>query len=174
MTVTDTLPRYVSVTALPTGTDWTCSTGTITVSTILYHTVICTYRKALLGYTVAPVITVPAKLDSTVPSGSELRNIAYVCRAGSTIPECNPGCIDPNNPTCTPPPPPPNCSPRPGSPYYDPACVIPTPPTSPSVSIKKYAGGLDGQTATGALPVTPGATFNYTYEVRNTGSGTAT
>lgn len=161
MTVTDTLPRYVSVTALPTGTDWTCSTGTITVSTILYHTVICTYRKALLGYTVAPVITVPAKLDSTVPSGSELRNIAYVCRAGSTIPECNPGCIDPNNPTCTPPPPPPNCSPRPGSPDYDPACVVPnsTPSCgnlgsfpsgstlSPSIDVTYTCS------ATGAIPV---------------------
>ena len=124
VTVTDTFPQYVSVTAVPTGTDWTCAKGTKVVSGITYHTVICTYNKPLLAGATAPVVTVPALLDPATPSGSALRNIAYVCRVGATTPECNPGCIDPNNPSCNPPPPPPNCDPLPGSPNYDPACVV--------------------------------------------------
>ena len=124
VTITDTFPRYVSVTAVPTGTDWNCAKGTKTASGITYHTVICTYTKPLLANTTAPVVTVPAMLDPATPSGSALRNIAYVCRNGVTTPECNPGCLDPNNPSCNPPPPPPNCDPMPGSPNYDPACVV--------------------------------------------------
>ena len=48
------------------------------------------------------------------------------------------------------------------------------PPTSSSVSIKKYAGTLDGQTATGALQVVPGSSFSYRYDVSNTGAVAAT
>ena len=32
VTVTDTFPRYISVTAVPTGTNWNCAKGTKTVS----------------------------------------------------------------------------------------------------------------------------------------------
>lgn len=40
--------------------------------------------------------------------------------------------------------------------------------------IKKYVESQDAQSITGAVNIAPGANFNYTYIVQNTGSGTAT
>jgi uncharacterized repeat protein (TIGR01451 family) len=173
VTITDTFPRYVSITAVPTGIDWTCTTGTKIVGTGSYATVICSYNKILTGGAIAPTVTVPAKVDILTPPGTALRNIAYVCRIGDTIPECNPTCIDPNNSACNPPPPPVDCSSPDVGPNKDPACVV-TPPGAPYVTIKKYAGTLDSQDATGALAVVPGTSFNYRYDVSNTGTVAAT
>ncbi len=167
VTVTDTFPRYISVTAVPTGTDWNCTKGTKVVTGITYHTVICSYTKPLLAGSTAPVVTVPAMVDAATPEGTALRNVAYVCRNGSTIPECNPGCIDPNNPSCNPPPPPPNCDPMPGSPNYDPACVVTG--SGFKLSVKKYVDYNDAQTTASGYIVSYGQLINYSIIVKNEG-----
>ena len=104
-------------------------------------------------------------LDPATPSGSALRNIAYVCRNGVTTPECNPGCLDPNNPSCNPPPPPPNCDPMPGSPNYDPACVVSG--SGFTISIKKYVDFNDAQTTSSGYIVSYGQLINYSLVVKN-------
>ena len=140
---------------------------------VVHATLVCTTPSLAAGATVS--ITVNATLALTTPANAQLRNIAYVCKQGDapTV-NCDPTCIvDPTHPRCNPPPPPPQCDPMPGSPNYDPACVV-TPPSASYVSIKKYAGTLDGQDATGALSVVPGGSFNYRYDVSNTGTVAAT
>jgi uncharacterized repeat protein (TIGR01451 family) len=124
VTVTDTFPRYVSVTAVPTGTDWTCTKGSKVVLSITYATVICTYTKTLAVGAPAPTITVPSLVDATTPTGTALRNVAYVCATGSTSPECTPVCKDANSTACTPPPPPVDCNGVDAGVSKDPACVI--------------------------------------------------
>ena len=114
---------------------------------VVYPTVVCTAASLAAGATIS--ITVNATLSASTPANAQLRNIAYVCKKGDapTV-NCDPTCIvDPTHPRCNPPPPPPDCDPMPGSPNYDPACVV-TPPSASYVSIKKYAGTLDGQDAT--------------------------
>ena len=114
------------------------------MASIVYPTVICTTSSVSAGSNIT--ITVNSTLSASTPSGTQIRNIAYVCKAGDTpTTTCNPACIDPNNPTCTPSPPPLDCSTVPSSPNYDPACVITPGTASPYISIKKYANSSDGQ-----------------------------
>ncbi len=128
--VTDTLPQYISLGTVSAPAGWTCLTGTKTVLSIIYPTIICTTPSLAAGASIS--ITVGATLSLATPPSSQLRNIVYVCKAGDTAtPTCNPTCTDPTNPACTPPPPPPNCDPMPASPNYDPACVVPN-PSAPS------------------------------------------
>lgn len=175
VTVTDTFPRYVSVTAVPTGTNWTCRKGTKTVASVVYHTVTCTYNIPLPAGATAPTVTVPVRLDPTTPLDAQIRNIAYVCDPEDPYspqnpndPRCNPDCIDPNDPKCTPPPPPNVCSDIPGHPNYDPACVVPAKPGM-DLAIKKYINSDDAQ-PNAPVALQNGSTFSYILRVQNVGT----
>lgn len=171
--VTDTLPQYTTLGTVTAPAGWTCNTGTKTVATITYPTVVCTTASLAPNTTVS--ITVGATLAAVIPTNTELRNIVYTCKTGDTPnANCTPGCIDPNNPACTPPPPPPNCNPIPGNPNYDPACIIITTPTT-NVSIKKYAKSIaTGDTESAPISIAQGETFSYFYQIQNTGAVAAT
>jgi len=74
--VTDILPAGLTLVSM-TGTGYTCSGGT------------CTAGAVLAAGADGPVITVTAKLDSSVTSGS-LKNVAYVAPVSTDGPETNP------------------------------------------------------------------------------------
>ena len=164
----------------PTG--WTCTQETKTVGSVTYPTIVCTTPSLAAGATVS--ITVNVTLASTTPANSQLRNVAYVCKAGDTpTVNCDPTCIvDPTNARCNPPPPPVDCNPMPGSPNYDPACVVTPPPSGPKCSssisgalsapISPTTPGLcDVGTMTGftmALPVLPDTTIRYVWKCEKT------
>ena len=169
--VTDTFPQYITLGTITAPSGWTCNKGTKVSSGTTYATVICSTPSLAANTTIS--ITVGATLAAVIPANTQLRNIVYVCKDGDTpTTKCVPGCIDPVNPTCTPPPPPPDCSPISGSPNYDPACVVLTHPKS-TVSIKKYANTQDGQIVSDALSLAQGSSFNYRYDVTSSGTTAA-
>lgn len=174
--VTDTLPQYTTLGAVTAPTGWTCATGSKTVATITYPTVICTTASLAPNTTVS--ITVWTTLAAVIPVSTELRNIVYTCKFGDAPnTNCTPGCTDPNNPACTPVPPPPNCNPIASNPNYDPACVIIV-NAAFDLSIKKFVNWSDAQAAVNAVDVASNTGFTYTLVVKNewpvTSTGTTT
>lgn len=171
VTVTDTFPFGVQVRGFDAPAGWTCNRGTKTIAGKIYHTAVC-HTPSMAPNTEARIV-VHSHLDYNYDGRTSLRNIAYVCRDEDTpTGNCNPDCVDPNDPNCTPPTPPVECSTIPGHPHYDPACIVPhTPPLD--LAIKKYINSHDAQ-PTDPVSLSPGSSFNYIMKVQNVGSVTAT
>ena len=183
VTVTDTFPLGVEVTGFKNiPANWTCNYGSKIVDGKKRSTTICQTPTMAAETTVdiivnARMLTEIEKLVSAGTLTLGLRNIAYICseetpgvNPSGNNPVCEPKCVDPNNPKCTPPVPPEECSPIPGHPLYDPACIIPS--SGLDLAIKKYINTSDAQPGS---PVTMNTNteFDYILKVR-VKSGTST
>lgn len=163
----DTFPDYISwngnVTIKnPSGadvtSDWTCVKGTYPGTTRV--TLVCTKNTPLPARSGKYTFTIPVKLDPAAPTGTDLRNIAYICADNDSNPDdCTNTPPDPPDSDCDDPLPP-------GVPR-DPACVEVGGNFDLSVQKKVKSDDVFAR-------VNPTEDFDYTIIVTNNGTGSST
>lgn len=154
-TVKDVLPAGVESTGNPYGNGWNCA--------LQGKSLTCTTNAEVSTGNYFPEILVPVRVtategtvrnDATVHNPNEKPNSCYTDNRMPSGSEqsCE---RDPKN--------------------TDPAVFVVEKPQEkkPLLQIKKYAKGSDAQTASGAVRIAPGEAYDYTFEVRNIGTGDA-
>ena len=187
--VKDTLPAYLTylgaITVMsPTGadvsTDWTCTKGSqiFPGETVTRITLVCSKKTDLPANSGLYTFSVPVVLATYAPVNINMQNVVYVCAdnvvANPTGPNGEVICGNVNPP---PPPPPAQCDQTNPNSQKDPACIVVT-GIGFDLSLKKYIGTNDAQTAALGVSTTTNAPLNYIIRVTNSGpvssSGTTT
>lgn len=172
--VKDTLPEYLSWQAGtnitvkdPSGTDvtadWTCTKSTYGTTTRI--ALVCTKKTPLPANSGKYTFTVPVTLASNAKVTS-MQNVVYACAKDQANNPKGPNgeeiCGNVNPP---PPPPTDQCDKTVPGAQKDPACIVPVVPGF-DLSIKKYIGSEDADTAPG-VNVTNGSSITYRLIVTN-------
>ncbi len=187
--VKDTLPSYLTFSGAitvknPAGvdvsSDWTCVQGSqiFAPETISRITLVCSKKTDLPANSGLYTFTIPVVLATTAPVAVNMQNVVYACVANQVGNPTGPnGEVICDNVNPPPPPPPGQCDKTNPNSQKDPACIVVT-GIGFDLSLKKYIGTNDAQTAALGVSTTTNAPLNYIIRVTNSGpvssSGTTT
>jgi uncharacterized repeat protein (TIGR01451 family) len=178
--VKDTLPSYLTYSGTirvtdPAGTDVTADWTTLTGSTVFVGETLPRIWLVLSKKTDLPAnsglytFTIPVVLATTAPVFVNMQNVVYACAANVVANPTGPnGEVICGNVNPPPPPPPAQCDQTNPNSQKDPACIVVT-GSGFDLSLKKYIGTNDAQTAALGVSTTTTAVLSYVIRVTNSG-----